>query len=443
MLNRLGIPLTEITTDAFFSTPKELKEIALHIGMILNSTERVKRGIGTIRQDVNISIAGGNRVELKGVQDVRKMDKVVDLEIQRQQSLIKIRKKLKNSKIFFGDIFDAKKYFSASDSKIFAGKESYGIFIKKFSNQFSQNLNELKTLGNEVAKIACVGTNALGIIHTDENLDKYKLRNEFEAIRKHFGLDENDLVACVVTDKANAAKVFAQLKARILMLQKEIPKETRAVLQNCDSVYMRPIAGAKRMYPETDVPKMPISKQYLKERKKNLFKTHDQKKEFYIQKLKLTEELANQIINLKMNMIFDEVQKNSSLKNIATETAKSILSYAGIIEKMKNDLGIKTTAQCFMECFDALQNNIITKQGSGIFLMEKLKNPDAETEKIITEYNIEKIDKTKLIQLITEVQKKSKTQNIKEIIRSIESSYKNQIDKKELIDLLVKSKKCL
>ncbi len=87
-LDRLGIPLVEIATAPDIKTPEQAKEVALHIGDILRSC-RVKRGIGTIRQDINISIKGSNRVELKGFQDPKIMVKTVENEINRQQDLLK------------------------------------------------------------------------------------------------------------------------------------------------------------------------------------------------------------------------------------------------------------------------------------------------------------------------------------------------------------------
>jgi Glu-tRNA(Gln) amidotransferase subunit E-like FAD-binding protein len=87
-LDRLGIPLVEITTAPDLKTPDQVKEAALKIGEILRACN-VKRGIGTIRQDVNISIKGSKRVEIKGFQDPKVMIKTVDLEIARQQKCIK------------------------------------------------------------------------------------------------------------------------------------------------------------------------------------------------------------------------------------------------------------------------------------------------------------------------------------------------------------------
>jgi Glu-tRNA(Gln) amidotransferase subunit E-like FAD-binding protein len=83
-LDRLGIPLIEIATAADIKDPEHAKETAENIGMILRSTGKVKRGIGTIRQDVNISIKGKNRVEIKGFQDVKSMANIIEKEVERQ-----------------------------------------------------------------------------------------------------------------------------------------------------------------------------------------------------------------------------------------------------------------------------------------------------------------------------------------------------------------------
>lgn len=94
-LDRMGIPLIEIGTSTDIKDPEHAKETAGKLGMILRSIGGVKRGLGTIRQDVNISIKGGARTEIKGFQDLRSIPKVIEKEIKRQQDLIKKGKKPK------------------------------------------------------------------------------------------------------------------------------------------------------------------------------------------------------------------------------------------------------------------------------------------------------------------------------------------------------------
>ncbi len=96
-LNRLGIPLVEIVTDPDMKNPEQVKEVAEKIGLMLRSTGLVLRGLGTIRQDINVSIKKGDRTEIKGVQDIRLVKKVIDSEIQRQLDLIFKKKKIERT----------------------------------------------------------------------------------------------------------------------------------------------------------------------------------------------------------------------------------------------------------------------------------------------------------------------------------------------------------
>ncbi|MBI1935345.1 Glu-tRNA(Gln) amidotransferase subunit GatE [Candidatus Woesearchaeota archaeon] len=93
-LDRLGIPLIEIATGTEIKNPEHAKEVASHMGMVLRSVEGVKRGLGTIRQDVNISIKEGARAEIKGFQDLRSIPKVIEFEIKRQLDAINQGKKI-------------------------------------------------------------------------------------------------------------------------------------------------------------------------------------------------------------------------------------------------------------------------------------------------------------------------------------------------------------
>jgi len=94
-LSRLGIPLIEVATAPDIKDPEHCKEAAEKIGMILRSTNKVKRGLGTIRQDVNLSIKGKSRVEIKGFQDLRNMPRIIENEVKRHLKLIEKYQELK------------------------------------------------------------------------------------------------------------------------------------------------------------------------------------------------------------------------------------------------------------------------------------------------------------------------------------------------------------
>ncbi|MDI6798931.1 MAG: Glu-tRNA(Gln) amidotransferase subunit GatE [Candidatus Aenigmarchaeota archaeon] len=92
-LNRLGVPLVEIGTGLLVNfSPKEIEEIAYLIGITCKSTGKIKKGIGAIRQDLNVSIKKDERVEIKGVQELGLLAKVIELEVKRQLALPKVEK---------------------------------------------------------------------------------------------------------------------------------------------------------------------------------------------------------------------------------------------------------------------------------------------------------------------------------------------------------------
>ncbi|RLG17955.1 Glu-tRNA(Gln) amidotransferase GatDE subunit E, partial [Nanoarchaeota archaeon] len=97
-LSRLGIPLVELTTEPGAETPEQARELAERIGYVIRSV-RTKRQLGSIRQDVNVSIPGGARVEIKGVQSLTAVEKCVELEQERQLNLLSLRPRIATLKI--------------------------------------------------------------------------------------------------------------------------------------------------------------------------------------------------------------------------------------------------------------------------------------------------------------------------------------------------------
>ncbi|MBU1203957.1 MAG: Glu-tRNA(Gln) amidotransferase subunit GatE [Nanoarchaeota archaeon] len=96
-LSRQGIPLLEIRTDPDIKNPEHARETAEKLGLILRSFDNIKRGIGTIRQDVNLSILNKSRIEIKGFQDLRSMPKIIENEVKRLMKLKTIRPEVRKA----------------------------------------------------------------------------------------------------------------------------------------------------------------------------------------------------------------------------------------------------------------------------------------------------------------------------------------------------------
>ena len=268
-LSRLGIPLLELGTDASIKDPGHAKEVASELGSILRSFN-VKRGIGTIRQDVNVSIREGARIEVKGWQDLRKLEKLVENEVLRQYNLLQIKKELNTRKLkkFSKKEKDVTNIFKKTKSKIISdliknkGK-AYALLLPNFSGLLKKELCPGKTFGKELSEYAkAYGTK--GMIHSDENLKKYKLENEFKKLRKSFNAKDNDLILIVAEKKEITEKAIDAVYQRALYCLKGVPEETRIPNHNdATSSYARPLPGANRLYPETDIPNIQVTKKIL------------------------------------------------------------------------------------------------------------------------------------------------------------------------------------
>ncbi|MCF7798372.1 Glu-tRNA(Gln) amidotransferase subunit GatE [Candidatus Woesearchaeota archaeon] len=257
-LSRLGIPLLELATAPDISTPDEAKDVAEYIGMIMRSLPNVKRGLGTIRQDVNISIAKGVRVEIKGAQDLKMIPTILRNEMLRQHNLLDIFEELNKRGATVGkDIIDVTSLFTSSTSKVIttALAKDTGVVLALPLYSFG-GLTKLETqpgrrYGSELSDYAKV-MGVAGLFHADE-LPNYGITQaEKDNVFAELKLDatkDNFLLIADTTDVAQRALSNAQDRAADFTLRKEV----RTAKPDGTSVFMRPMPGASRMYPETDV----------------------------------------------------------------------------------------------------------------------------------------------------------------------------------------------
>jgi glutamyl-tRNA(Gln) amidotransferase subunit E len=262
-LDRLGIPLIEVATGPDMRSPEEVREVALRIGTLLRSTKRVKRGIGTIREDLNISIPGGARIEIKGVQELRMLPTYVEVEMRRQQSLLRIREILRERcvKPVPEEILDVTSLFEDCPSKVIgsalkANGNVLAIALRGYAGVLNGDDGKLR-LGSELAQRART-KGVKGIFHSDE-LPAYGIEEGYVTkLRSHLDLENDDAFAICAAgeERAKAALLAAVERANEAIFG--VPEETRDPMPDGTTKYSRPLPGAARMYPETDVPPITI-----------------------------------------------------------------------------------------------------------------------------------------------------------------------------------------
>ena len=267
-LDRLGIPLVEICTSPDIISPPHAREVASRLGMILRSTGRVKRGLGTIRQDVNVSIRDGARVEIKGVQELNLIETIVAVEAERQKLLLEIRDVLlaRGARVH-RQVADVTGIFAGTGSKVIKsalGKKGAVLAVRLggFAGLLGMEIQPGLRLGSELsdrAKRAGVG----GIFHSDE-LPAYGItEEEVEMVRRSLEAGEGDSVVMVAAQRDRAEAAMKAVLERAEEALVGVPEETRRALPDGTSEYMRPLPGSARMYPETDVPPVVVAPEYV------------------------------------------------------------------------------------------------------------------------------------------------------------------------------------
>ena len=267
-LERLGVPLVEIATEPFEVSPKQIKKIALTLGRILRSTKKVKRGLGSIRQDVNVSIKGGEVViEVKGVQQLDQLEKVVEYEAKRQYGLLQISKELKDIGYVDGqnertNVTDEVKGWNSKiiKSAIENKHEIDLIVFKNLAGIFGKSPLPGIRLGKDIAELVrFFGLG--GIFHSDE-LPNYGIQqSDVDDLRKNHNIGDNDAFLLLATPTEKADIVIDQILLRMQEIRDNgIPKDTRLATQSGETKFLRPRPGAARMYPETDIPPISITK---------------------------------------------------------------------------------------------------------------------------------------------------------------------------------------
>ena len=309
-LDRLAIPLVEIATGPDMRTPQEALDAARTLGLLLRSSGKVMRGIGTIRQDLNVSIKDGARVEIKGVQELRALPQMVELEVERQLGLLRLREQFSGKIAEAIDavvVKDVTDIFRNCETKIVkkglsCGLRVFAASIPGISGIMNANLGRSgggARFGKEVSGYVAGRTGCAGFFNTDEALcEKYGFKErEIGELKTRLGVTGESSLVCFTC--WSTERPILAIVERLRIVSKGVPVETRKCLPDGTSVYMRPLPGAGRFYPETDIP--PIVVDFAKIR--TLPPVDEQIRE--LTDLGLNEKLALDVLLSERKDVFD------------------------------------------------------------------------------------------------------------------------------------------
>ncbi|MGP8077898.1 MAG: Glu-tRNA(Gln) amidotransferase subunit GatE [Thermoplasmata archaeon] len=276
-LDRLGIPLVEVATGPEITSGAEARQVAEEIGALLRATRRVRRGIGTVREDLNVSTEGGTRIEIKGVQELGMIREYVDREEARQRTLLEVRDELhrRGARVGPPEGVDATSLFDEVSSGPLAPSARKGgavraLALPGFGGLLGSRPGSDERLGRELAdQVRAVGLK--GLIHSDEVPGHGLTPEHLEELRRRLSLGAHDGFVLVADSSVERLAVaLRRIADRATVAIVGIPGETRDPLPDGRSRYSRPLPGRHRMYPETDVPPIPITAERLGRIRSNL-----------------------------------------------------------------------------------------------------------------------------------------------------------------------------
>lgn len=285
--DRLSIPLIEVVTEPDAKNPTEAGELAEVLGWVMRSTKLVRRGPGATRQDVNVSVEGGRRVEIKGVPFIKWIPTITAGEAIRQHNLLKIKALLEERKIDHGkwDVENFSTMRSEVVTDIFKGKELSifsnwfdgpveenedldirAVLIPGFGNIFSHPTHGDQTFTDEVSgrlRVICCLDRLPNLISSDDEIFGGIEKEDMSKIRERLGATDNDTVVIIWGPKEDTRFGCEETYLRAYDAFDGVPHETRQVITPDMTSFERILPGPDRMYPDTDRPPIVVTKEIL------------------------------------------------------------------------------------------------------------------------------------------------------------------------------------
>tara|TARA_B100001113_G_scaffold80546_2_gene63464 strand:+ start:117 stop:2108 length:1992 start_codon:yes stop_codon:yes gene_type:complete len=395
-LDRLGIPLIEIATAPDVKTPEHAKQTSIALGRTLRDTRRVRRGLGSIRQDLNVSIMCGDRVEIKGCQDLEWIPKIIRCEMARQLHFYRLANQLranhdlpllsddrreesvsvqdKVSEFLPQNLVDvSSKFVNCEAKRVKSGLDAGSIMLalplpgfngligtKELDSEGSQ----MPRLGREFAGAAKLAGVA-GVYHSDE-LPAYGIEKEFVDATMD-ALDGVDAFVLCLAPRWQAELALESVLNRAKLAFERIPQEVRNVVirkgspEDGTTTPMRPLPGGARMYPETDIPPLEITSQRWEVVMDNLPMTQEERSQ-RLSRYEISKDQLNQLLSRELDDDF-----------VAHSQGLPQKAWATMLLENEGDVGLMALVLATKEA------GHITREGMGRILEEfSGKNPSME-----------------------------------------------------------------
>jgi len=397
LTDRLGMPLIETVTEPAMRTPQEVAEVAWQCSKLVRSTHKVRRGMGAAREDVNVSVEGGTRVEIKGVPKITMIPILTYNEAMRQWNLLRLREELKKRGIspetFKAESYDITKllkkvHYAPLKNAADSGMKLSAVVLKGFKDllhwQTQTDTYFSKEISDRVRVIACL-TNIPNLIHSDSKSDTIT-SSDWLKVKKFTNASDNDTMAIVWGSEDDVKTAVNEIIIRAKEATIGIPPETRQAMSDGTNGFERILPGADRMYPDTDLPPKKISKERLDKIKSWLPEQFWKRIEWYnklgIPKDTIEELSISQYAELFRKAVNDWKINPTTVAVFLIQYPKRLKKYRCMIEWMHEGM-FERILKSFADGKipkDALLTTLQTVAELGMFTEEVILKPASEKE---------------------------------------------------------------
>lgn len=447
--DRLSMPLIEVVTYPHMHTPQQVAEVAQIIRQLTRATGKVNRGIGAVRQDVNVSIENGTRIEIKGVHRIPLIPGLVHNEAGRQKALLEIRDKLihrgltvENFKPQFFDVTEILKdtsYLPIRNviSNTFNVKCVRLPFFKGMLRYQTQpGTNFAKEISDRVRVIACLDK-IPNIIHSDTD-DVTISSTNWMKIKKISGFEPEDALVIVWGNLHDVETAAQEITIRAKEAIMGVPSETRQALPDGTTGFERILPGPDRMYPDTDLPPIALSEERIHRIQANLPALPWERRNRYEQ-LGLPDFIIDQLLLSCKADIFDRLAQELHIEPalaavFLTQTLKHFKRKGLPVWQLGDD--------SIIAVFEAYKNKQIVKEAIPLIVKDWLSLDNRPIQAIITQYPI--LGKQELLSMMKAIFKDNFEMIHDEGKRSayvmgrLMKKIKGKVEGKMAMDLLVK-----
>ena len=407
-LDRLGTPLVEVALAPIEGTPEEVELAAKTLGRLLRSTGRVARGLGTIRQDLNVSVLDGRVVEVKGVQRLDQIKKIVIFEAARQKFFKdlgdEIKSRIGDNKVsarieVVTDVFAhsasnvLRKALSSDNSAV------YCIIVSKFKGFLGKENAFNSRLGKELGSIA-KSYGLGGVFHSDE-LPNYGItQDEISSLRENFAMENDDAFVLIAGPSEKVSAASDALKRRIEFSVFGIPAETRSANLEGETQFLRPRPGAARMYPETDIPLIRVSEARIEKLREEIPEPWEKQVLTFSRKFDLPLQLAEPLYESERRELFETVVRKTGLppRFVASILVDTMLALSR--DEVKVEL---LSYETLLQAFEALAAGTFAKEALPKLLRELAKDPKVSVNDAISRAGLRSISREELERVVDEV----------------------------------------